>query len=265
MTEQDIPSKNWVAELERIMSRLRDRERGCPWDLEQSHQSLKKYLIEEAYELLDAIDANNDEKLVEELGDVLLQVIFHCQVATEEGRFNLQDVAQRCCEKLVHRHPHVFGEDKIDSAEAVLVRWEQIKHKEPSNQDRSSLLDGIPRQLPALWRAEKMQKKASRAGFDWPSIDGVMDKIDEEMQELKESLAADDHTYREELGDVLFALVNLARFRGDSAEELLIGTIDKFYRRFRYMEAQSQGNGKALADYSLEELEQWWQEAKKAE
>ena len=245
------------------MARLRDKESGCPWDVEQSHKTLKKYLVEEAYELIDALDDGDDEKIIEELGDVLLQVIFHCQIATEEERFDLERVARRCCEKLIHRHPHVFGDGKLDNADAVLKQWEKIKRKEPGNHDRHSALDGVPKLLPALLQAEQLQKKAARVGFDWPSLDGVYSKIEEELDELKLSLKnGDSENFREELGDVLFSVVNLARFKGDSAEDLLRSTIQKFYKRFRYMEHRVNESGKEMEDVSLLELETIWQTSK---
>ncbi len=255
--------KNWVSELEKIMEQLRDKENGCPWDIEQNHKSLKRCLIEEAYELIDAIDNGNDENMIEELGDVLLQVIFHCQLAKEENRFDLQTSAQRCCEKLIHRHPHVFSDKKLDNAEAVLKQWERIKRKEPGHSKRKSVLDGVADSLPALMQAEQIQKKAARVGFDWPSIEGVIRKIEEELDELKVSIAENDKAgFDEELGDLLFSVANLSRYKGKSPEDLLRSNIQKFYNRFQYVEDEIKKQNKKIEECSINELEELWQDAK---
>ncbi len=246
------------------MERLRDKENGCPWDIEQDHKSLKHYLIEEAYELIDAIDNDDDENMIEELGDVLLQVIFHCQLAKESNRFDLQTAARRCCEKLIHRHPHVFGDVKLNDADSVLKQWEKIKQSEPGNRKRESILDGVPKAIPALMQAEILQKKAARVGFDWPSEEEVIAKIDEELEELKVSIRTNDaEGADEELGDLLFSVVNLARYKGKSSEELLRHTMQKFYKRFHHIESRVKKENKKLEDCSLNELEEIWQDAKK--
>jgi len=253
---------NWVLNLEGVMSRLRG-EGGCPWDREQTHETLKKYLIEEAYELVDVIDERNDRHIVEELGDVLLQVVFHSQIAKEGKRFDLQEVARICCEKLMRRHPHVFGDKKISDAQGVIKQWEEIKKEEKSSLGRKSALDGVPRHLPALSQAEKIQKKASKIGFDWPEVDAVVSKVDEELEEVKEGLKlGNKNMIREEIGDLLFAVVNLSRFQGESAEELLRDTVKKFYFRFQFMEEELEKKGKRAEECSLEELDKLWEKAK---
>ena len=255
--------KNWVLELEKIMSRLR-APGGCPWDREQTHESLKRYLIEEAYELIDAVDDADDEHMMEELGDVLLQILFHSQIAKEEKRFDLQKVARVCCEKLIRRHPHVFADQKIKDSKAVIRQWEEIKKGEKAGQKRESVLDGIPRHLPALSQAEKIQKKASKAGFDWPEIDGVVAKIEEEFREVKEALKkGNPKAIRGEIGDLLFAVVNLCRFQDESPEEVLRNTIKKFYRRFQFIELALKKAGKPMDKTSLEELDKLWNQAKR--
>jgi len=174
--------KDWLAELVAIMARLR-APGGCPWDREQTHRSLQEYLTEESAELFEAIDEGDDAGMVEELGDILLQVVFHCQIAAEDGRFNIQDSARTVCEKLVRRHPHVFGQSNVADADGVVKQWEEIK-KEEKRDRRPSVLSGVPRHLPALHRAQKTQRKAAKVGFDWPDIDGVIGKIDEELAEV---------------------------------------------------------------------------------
>jgi len=263
MKKKSVKNKNWVLELEKVMSRLRGPG-GCPWDREQTHASLKRYLIEEAYELIDAVDDADDEHMMEELGDVLLQILFHSQIAKEEKRFDLQRVARICCEKLIRRHPHVFDGQKIKDSQAVIRQWEDIKKNEKSASERKSALDGIPRHLPALSQAEKIQKKASKAGFDWPEVDGVVAKIEEEFLEVKEALKKGDRkAIRGEIGDLLFAVVNLCRFQDESPEDVLRNTIKKFYRRFQYIEQALKKAGKPVDQTSLEELEKLWDQAKR--
>lgn len=253
--------KDWVRELVTILARLRG-ENGCPWDIKQTHASLKEYLVEESAELFDAIDAEDDHNMAEELGDILLQVVFHCQIGAETGRFNMQDCARLECEKMIRRHPHVFGESQVDTAEGVLKQWEQIK-KEEKGESRKSVLSGVPRHLPALHRAQKTQHKAAKVGFDWPDAAGVMAKIDEELEEVKEAMAAgDDEHAAEEIGDLLFAVVNLSRFQKKQAEELLHGTVKKFETRFSRLEELVERQGKAPEDCTLEEMDALWDQAK---
>jgi tetrapyrrole methylase family protein/MazG family protein len=261
---------DWVQELVHLMARLR-APGGCPWDREQTHASLKEYLTEESAELFDAIDDADDAGMVEELGDILLQIVFHCQIASEAGRFDLQDAARACCEKLVRRHPHVFGESRVDTAEGVLAQWQEIKRweagkKEEKGAARPSVLSGVPRHLPALHRAHKMQKKAAHAGFDWPNVDGVIAKIEEELQEVKHAVATgDDTAVAAEIGDLLFAVVNLSRFRNRVAEELLHDTIRKFERRFHRIEELLAAQGKTPEQCSLAEMDALWDQAKQEE
>ena len=254
--------QNWIHELEKIMGRLRRRD-GCPWDREQTHRSLKKYLVEETYELIDAIESEDDAQMIDELGDILLQVIFHCQIAKEDGRFRLQEVARQCCKKMIRRHPHVFGHTLAEDSAAVLKQWETIKKTESSNLNRTSALDGIPKYLPALTKAEKIQMKASKVGFDWASADDVVSKIEEELDETKRSLQQDDKNHvREELGDLLFAVVNLCRFVGESPEDTLLQAIDKFSKRFRFIEAELAREGEKPDACTMSVLERLWQESK---
>lgn len=251
-----------VAALVEIFRILRAPE-GCPWDRKQSHASLKEFLREEAAELLDAIDAKDDENIREELGDVLLQVVFHCQIAEEAGKYNLQDAAQTCCEKMLRRHPHVFGTTSVDSPQGVKDQWDKIKKKE-KGASRSSSVSGVPKSLPALHRAHKIQKKAAKAGFEWQDIDGFISKIDEELEEVKEALTIGrEDEIAEEIGDLLFAVVNLSRFHRLHAEDLLHKTVVKFEQRFRTMEEEILEN-KALDCCSLSELLTAWNRAKES-
>lgn len=238
-------------------------ENGCPWDREQSHESLKQNLIEEAYEVIDAIDQKSSEGLEEELGDVLLQVVFHAQISKEEKDFDFQDVVRRICEKLIFRHPHIFGDVKAETSQEVLTNWEKIKKVEKGMSSQTEVLEAIPNCLPALMRAFKVQKKAGDVGFDWSRIEAVMEKVVEEWNELKEvySLANRDRII-EELGDLLFSIVNLARFLKIQPEMALGQTTEKFISRFSYMEKKAQKQNKSLEDMSLEEMNCLWNEAK---
>ncbi len=262
--------KDWLAEAIRIMARLRAKD-GCPWDREQTHQSLKRYLMEESAEFLDALDDRNDEGMRDELGDVFMQVIFHAQIAAEERRFDMQDVARGLCEKLIRRHPHVFGQAQADTADKVVVQWDRIKQQERQNrgsgqESHRSALHGIPRHLPALQRAQKVQDKAAKAGFDWPDAQGILDKIEEELQEVRQAMAAGDKAAAgEEIGDLLFVVAKLGRFLGHSPEEALRQTIDKFSRRFLRMEQWLQEQGKTMESCTLDKLEVLWRKAKSEE
>ena len=245
-----------------IMARLRGPS-GCPWDKEQTHQSLKPYLIEEAYELLDAIDRNDDSEIKEELGDLLLQVVFHAQIASEENRFTTDDVAEAIADKLIRRHPHVFGDTQADTPDEVIKNWEAIKAEEKPDQ-KVSLLDGVPQHLPALLKARRLQEKAARVGFEWEHIADVAQKVREETEELmhaRESGAIEK--IQEEFGDLLFALVNLARFLQICPEEALIQTNRKFQSRFQYIETELCKQGKTPDDATLEEMDALWEAAKK--
>jgi len=244
-----------------IMARLRSPA-GCPWDKEQTHQSLKPYLIEETYEVIDAIDQNDDDEIVEELGDLLLQIVFHSQIASEENRFTIDDVAGAIVDKLIRRHPHVFGDVQADTPDEVVKNWEAIKASEKPTK-RTSLLDGIPQHLPALFRAQRLQEKAARVGFDWDHIADVAKKLREETEELINAhKTSSREEIQEEFGDLLFALVNLSRFLNISPEEALTQTNEKFRTRFRYIEAELASVGKTPQDATLHEMDKLWEAAK---
>jgi len=258
---------DWLNEAVRLMARLRAKD-GCPWDHQQTHASLKRYLVEETAELLDAIDGGDDEALQDELGDVLLQVVFHAQIAAEGVRFDAQDVAQRLCEKLIRRHPHVFGDRHVDGAQGVVTQWEQIKRQEREDQQgqhaTQGALQGVPKHLPALHRAYKVQKKAAYVGFDWPNVEGVFSKIHEELAEVREAMTANDKAaVADEIGDLLFAVTNLSRFLGHFPEEALHGTVRKFESRFLRIEQWLREQGKTPEMCDLEELDALWERAKR--
>ncbi len=243
------------------MARLR---RSCPWDREQTHRTLVPYLIEETFEVVEAIEISHLDGLCEELGDLLLQVLFHAQVATEVGKFSIADVVDALSNKMVRRHPHVFGDAVIEDVDAQWRNWERLKALEKTGRARRSRLDGIPKHLGALQRGQRMQEKAARVGFDWPNVQGVLDKLSEELRELAEARRQpqDDPRVREELGDVFFTLVNLSRALGIDAETAMREANEKFYRRFAFMEERATAGGKSLSDLSLDELEELWQLAK---
>ena len=250
--------------LVRIMERLR-ADGGCPWDREQTRESLKPFLIEEAYEVVEAIDEGDPKKLMEELGDLLFQVVFHAQVATERREFTVGQVLVATADKMVRRHPHVFAEGTASTAREVLEQWEHLKREERDAEAaaRASALDGVPKELPALLRAQRLQDKASRAGFDWPEISGVIAKVEEELGELKEAIqGAAPREIERELGDLLFSLVNLARCLNLSAEETLRKSITRFATRFRHIEETIERGGRRLKEVNLEEMEKLWEEAK---
>jgi tetrapyrrole methylase family protein/MazG family protein len=254
------------AELIEIMARLRG-EGGCPWDREQTHESIKPYFVEETYEVLEAIDEGDPGKLREELGDVLLQVVFHARMAEEAGTFAIADVLRSITEKLIRRHPHVFGTVQADTAQEVLFNWEEIKRAERTRATGSaSALDGVPRELPALLRAHRLQEKASRVGFDWSEAREVLKKVEEELAELKEAMEGQAALRVEaELGDLLFSLVNLSRFVSVNPEEALRKTIGRFIARFRFIEEELARRGGSLKDSTLPEMDALWNEAKAQE
>jgi tetrapyrrole methylase family protein/MazG family protein len=252
--KKEDPSFKDLVEVMRI---LRGDE-GCPWDKEQTHESIKKYLVEETYEVLDAIDEKNMHKLCEELGDLLLQVTFHARMAEEKGFFDINDVIKGIIEKMIRRHPHVFGSETLNTSHQVLVKWEEIKDVE---QDEPRPILDVPKNFPALYRAKKLQQKAARVGFDWPDITGAWDKVSEELRELKDAEAM-GVGIKEELGDVLFALVNVARFLGIDAEEALQDTNKKFIKRFSYIEEKAKKNNVELKKLTLEDMDKYWNEAK---
>lgn len=250
-----------MARLLEIMARLR-RPGGCPWDREQTHQSIRHNLIEECYEALDALDEGKMDAFKDELGDLLLQIVFHSQMASEEGTFDFDAVARSISDKLVRRHPHVFGKTKADNSAAVLQQWEAIKKSEKSAESIVPLAD-LPKHLPALLKADKVQRKVARVGFDWKHVNDVVAKVEEELRELKGALASKNRKqFEEELGDLLFAAVNLARFENLQAEELLNRTITKFVNRFQEIEKAAHASGRRLEDCSLDELDALWESAK---
>jgi ATP diphosphatase len=260
--------KEPLARLLSVMAWLRDRQHGCPWDIDQTFRTIAPYTIEEAYEVADAIERGDMPALKEELGDLLLQVVYHAQMASEARAFAFDDVAQAIADKMVDRHPHVFGDLEIADADAQTVSWEARKAAERAKKndaEPTGALDGVARALPALLRAEKIQKRAARVGFDWKTIGPVIDKIDEELGELRQELEAaktDQARVTDELGDVLFAVANLARHCKVDPEAALRSTNDKFERRFRYVERRLAEQGRKPADAPLEEMEALWQEAK---
>src|SRR5471030_3470760 len=266
-TANSLP-KEPLARLLAVMAWLRDREHGCPWDIDQTFKTIAPYTIEEAYEVADAIERDDMPALKEELGDLLLQVVYHAQMASETEAFDFADVAAAIADKMVDRHPHVFGDLKIADADAQTISWEARKAAERAKKGGkhpTGALDGVAKALPALLRAEKIQKRAARVGFDWKETAPVIDEIEEELDELRAELTAgtiDQARVTDELGDVLFALANLARHCRIDPEAALRGTNDKFERRFRYLEAQLAKQGRKPADASLEEMEALWQEAK---
>ena len=246
-----------------VMRKLRAPD-GCPWDREQTHESLKSGLIEEAYEVIDAIESGNRSDLEEELGDLLLQIVFHSQLAEEEGCFGFSNVADGVSDKLVRRHPHVFGELKVSGSDEVLQNWDAIKKAEKKDGDKpASIVAGIPKHLPALQKAHQVQKRAARAGFDWDNIDDVFDKLHEEIEEVKEAISrSHEADIRDELGDLLFSAVNVSRFLGYNPEELLNHNIKKFVRRFQFVEEKVHASGRDFKAFTLEELDLFWDEAK---
>lgn len=262
----DEKTEEKFSQLLEVMARLRS-ETGCPWDKEQTHISLKPCLLEETYELLDALDDGDPKKLIEELGDVLLQVVFHSQIAAEQGRFNAKDVIGQLTEKLIRRHPYVFaGEPLPEDAAAVLKQRMQIKAGESKDGAAKSALGNVPKAMPALARAQSISRRAAHLGFEWPNMEQVWEKVEEEIRELKQAAASGD-TLRtgEEVGDLLFTIVNIARFLDVEAEEVLARTVDRFTRRFHHIEARLQEADKSFDQSSLEEMDRLWEEAKTLE
>ena len=268
----------WFEKLVAVQARLR-APNGCPWDREQTHQSLRTYLVEEAYEVLEALESGNDAKFAEEMGDLLLQIVFHSQIAREEGRFTVAEVIREIHDKMIRRHPHVFGKTRAKDSAEVLRNWEQIKAGERrssgDNRDsktsesvakEDSLLDGVSRALPATLEGFQLTRKASRIGFDWEDASGVFEKMQEETEELKKALKQQDQLrIEEEIGDLLFAAINLSRFLNIDPEIALKKANAKFSRRFRAMEGLAQQNGREFKDLPREEMEAFWDAAKKSE
>jgi tetrapyrrole methylase family protein/MazG family protein len=250
-----------LVEMLEVIEALRAPD-GCPWDREQTQRTLRPYLLEETYELLEAIESGDDDEISEELGDVLLQVFMHHAIAQEEGRFTIADVAHHATAKMINRHPHVFGDVEARSAEQVLANWEGLKSKESRKRGRVSALEGAPKTLPALAWALSLQKRAARVGFDWPEDEGVLDKVAEEARELAAETTRERQ--EEELGDLLFALVNLARRMKVNPEDALRSSSGRFYRRFEAMEQAARDAGRDVRDMSAEELDGLWNRAKAA-
>jgi tetrapyrrole methylase family protein/MazG family protein len=255
-----------LAKLLEIMARLRSAD-GCPWDREQTSASLKPHLLEEAHEVLEAIEAGDDPALLEELGDLLFQVIFHAHLGAERGAFTIVDVLRHLCDKMISRHPHVFGGAPVATAQEVLVQWEAIKRREDEDAGRQrSVVDGVPRTLPALLRAQRLQTKAARVNFDWPDAAAAWGKVEEEVRETAEALATGNtDRVAEELGDVLFSIVNVARLSSVDAESALQTAIEKFRRRFMDMEAALSAQGRSVSTVGPAELERSWEAAKARE
>jgi tetrapyrrole methylase family protein/MazG family protein len=265
ISEDETESLFPLDPLVNIMARLRG-EGGCPWDREQDHQSLRLYLIEETYEVLEALDEGDMYKICEELGDLLLQIIFHAQIASENQQFDINDIIAGISEKLIRRHPHVFGSVNVHDSREVLVNWEKIKQEEREGAPPESILAHVPAALPALMRAYKLQKAAARVGFDWPDYQGAYDKTREELSELKSAITDGDQLkITEEIGDLIFSTVNLARLLGVEPEGALSKTSAKFVRRFGYVEDMARAKGKDLSHFTLTEMDKWWEEAKKLE
>ena len=272
-----LSAGEWFEKLAAVQARLRAPD-GCPWDREQTHASLRTYLIEEAYEVLEAMESGDDAKFAEEMGDLLLQIVFHSEIAREEGRFDVSDVIREVHDKMVRRHPHVFGEKRAKDSAEVLKNWEQIKKEEriaagkknadgEEKEDKpASLLDGVSKALPAALEGLSLTRRAARIGFDWDNVEGVFDKLREEGGELREAVNAKDAgRTEEEMGDLLFAAVNLARFLHVDPEIALKKANAKFSSRFRRMEELAAKSGKALADVPREQMEEFWETAKRAE
>ena len=236
---------------------------GCPWDMEQTHASIRRNFLEEAYEAVEAIDEESTEHLREELGDVLMQVVFHADIEKDAGRFDLNGVADEGCRKLIFRHPHVFADVEVSGTGEVLTNWDALKRQEKGQESDTDTLNAVARSLPGLWRAEKVQKKAAKAGFDWPDVSGALDKLGEETAELREALAENGNV-EEELGDLLFSAVNVARFAGVDPEAALSGACEKFIARFARVEQAARAENRSMDEMSLEELDTLSEEAKRS-
>ena len=243
--------------------RLLRSEDGCPWDKAQTHQSIRRGLLEEVYEAAEAIDNDDPMLLKEELGDVLMQVVFHADIESDAGRFTIDDVCDGVVKKLLFRHPHVFGSQREDSPESVLVSWDKLKRQEKGQKTVADSMDSVARSLPGLWRAEKLQNKAASAGFEWPDVQGALDKLEEEVAELRRAVE-EGGDVPEELGDVLFAAVKVGRFCACDPEDAVNGTCEKFIRRFRAVENGAAAQGREVSQLSLEEMTALWNEAKRS-
>lgn len=249
-------------DLIELVQKLRGKD-GCPWDKEQSHASLKPHLVEETYEVIDAIDSGDPGKLKEELADLFFHIIFHCQIAKEKGEFDIGSLMSLCLDKMTRRHPHVFGDSSATTPEEVLRQWEEIKKKEKGSEERKFIVDGLPKHLPALQKAQKLQKKVAKVGFDWTNIQDVIAKVDEELEEVKEAVRENKpENIEEEVGDLLFSIVNLARFLKLDTENVLHKTIYKFVDRFKKVETVLASMGKDIEKCTLEEMDAIWNKVK---
>jgi tetrapyrrole methylase family protein / MazG family protein len=256
--------KTTLEDLIELMATLRS-ENGCPWDRKQTKTTLKPFIIEETYEVIEAVEENHPGKIREELGDLLFQIVFYAQLLSEEDQLDMYDIIETVYAKMIRRHPHVFGEARVSDAEEVLVNWEQIKQEE-KRQERSSLLEGVPRQLPSLLRAHRVQSKVSRIGFQWETFDQILEKLDEEFYELRQAYKRGNiEEIEDEFGDVLFVLVSIARFLEINPDDALQKAITKFTTRFQRIEQQMKALGKAWTDLSASEMDQLWEKAKQLE
>lgn len=264
-SSSDTPALHDMQDLLNIMARLRDPQGGCPWDLKQDFSTIAPYTIEEAYEVADAISRNAMGELRDELGDLLFQAVFHARMAEEAGHFDFSDIVQAVCEKMIRRHPHVFGEADIATADAQTESWEKLKAEERADKGAVGVLDDVPTALPALLRAQKLQSRAARVGFDWPDMVPVIGKIREEIGELETEIeeGSGKHRLQDELGDVMFACVNLARKLGVDAETALRHTNDKFKHRFSYVETELEKQGTNPQESTLTEMDALWEQAKR--
>lgn len=260
MVNFSIKDRYTLYDMVNIVSLLRSEE-GCPWDKVQTHESIRRNFVEEVYEAAEAIDQGDSVHLREELGDVLMQVLFHADIEREAGTFDIEDVADAACKKLIERHPHVFGETSVSGVDNVLENWDEIKRRQNGQMTHASAMDSVARSLPALWRAEKVQSKAKKAGFDWPEVDGALDKLEEETGELRRAVGSGEGM-REELGDVLFSAVNVARFIGADPEQALSDSTEKFIKRFSLVEKMAGERGLDMMKMELCELDRLWEEAK---
>lgn len=260
MVDFEMKDKYNVNDLVRIMEILRAPD-GCMWDQAQDHHSIRQNFIEETYEACEAIDDNDTDHLKEELGDVLLQVVFHTQMEREKGVFDLNDVADGVCKKLIFRHPHIFGDVKVGSTDEILSNWDDLKRKEKKQETDTSTLESVSKSLPSLIRAQKLQKKAAKVGFDWPDVSGALDKVEEELAEVRAAIDGNGDI-EEEIGDLIFAVTNVSRFVKVDSERAAEKTCNKFVRRFADMEKQAAAEGKNLSDLTLSELDALWDKAK---
>lgn len=263
MVDFEMKDKYNVNDLVRIMEILRAPD-GCMWDQAQDHHSIRQNFIEETYEACEAIDDNDTDHLKEELGDVLLQVVFHTQMEKEKGVFDLNDVADGVCKKLIFRHPHIFGDVKVGSTDEILSNWDDLKRKEKKQETDTSTLESVSKSLPSLIRAQKLQKKAAKVGFDWPDVSGALDKVEEELAEVRAAIDGNGNI-EEEIGDLIFAVTNVSRFVKVDSERAAEKTCNKFVRRFADMEKQAAAEGKNLSDLTLSELDALWDKAKEHE